>query len=54
MFDRFDFQRIATGIVGAVIFSTACIGFAVAPARALEKAPAVQAQAVQSGANLHA
>ncbi|MBV9843379.1 MAG: TonB family protein [Sphingomonadaceae bacterium] len=39
MFDRIDFQRIVTAAAGAAILSTACIGAAVAPAKAADVAP---------------
>ncbi|HEV2747577.1 MAG TPA: hypothetical protein VGW34_09805 [Allosphingosinicella sp.] len=38
-FDKIDLQRIATAAVGALILTTACVGAAVAPARAVETAP---------------
>ena len=37
-FNKIDFQRIATAAVGALVLTTACVGAAVAPARAVETA----------------
>ena len=37
--DTTDLQRVVTAIVGALVLSTACVGAAVAPARAVETAP---------------
>ncbi len=36
MVNFFDINRIATAAVGALVLSTACIGAAIGPARALE------------------
>ncbi len=35
-FFNLDFSRIATAAVGALVLTTACVGAAVAPARAVE------------------
>lgn len=40
-----DLRRIATAAVGALVLSTACVGAAVAPARAVETAPVTIGQA---------
>lgn len=45
-FDTIDLQQIATAAVGAVILSTACIGAAVGPARAIETDRTIQIAAV--------
>jgi hypothetical protein len=37
--DKIDFQRIVAASVGAFLLTTACVGAAVAPARAVETAP---------------
>ena len=37
-FDKIDFQRIGTALVGAILLSTACVTAAVGPARAAETA----------------
>ena len=46
MFDTIntDLHRIVTAAVGALVLSTACVGAAVAPARAAETAPVQTAQ----------
>jgi hypothetical protein len=47
-----DINRIVTAAVGALVLSTACIGAAVAPARAVETDTALQfahANAVPAG-----
>ena len=44
-FDTVDLQRIAVAAVGALILTTTFVGAAVAPARAIETAPAVSLQA---------
>ncbi len=45
MFDRDKAQRTAAAIVAALIFSSVMVGAAVGPARAIENAPVVYAQA---------
>ncbi|MBA3676188.1 MAG: hypothetical protein H0W74_02135 [Sphingosinicella sp.] len=40
-----DIQRIAVAALGALILTTTFVGAAVAPARAIETAPAVYVQA---------
>lgn len=35
-FDHIDLQRIVTAAVGALVLTTACVGAAVGPARAIE------------------
>ena len=49
MFDTIntDLHRIVTAAVGALVLSTACVGAAVAPARAVETGP-VQVAAHQA------
>jgi hypothetical protein len=49
-FFNIDFNRIATAAVGALVLSTACVGAAVGPARAIETDPSLQIAAVDSGA----
>ena len=46
--DTIDLQRIATAAVGALVLTTACVGAAVAPAYAVETAPAYAAVAPAS------
>jgi hypothetical protein len=50
-FFNIDINRIATAAVGALLLSTACIGAAVAPARAVETDTShrVAAQAAPAG-----
>jgi Pyruvate/2-oxoacid:ferredoxin oxidoreductase gamma subunit len=51
-FFNIDINRIATAAIGALVLSTACIGAAVAPARAVETDTALQlaqADAVPAG-----
>lgn len=43
--DKRNFSQVAAAAFGALIFSATCIGTAIAPARAIETAPAVVAQA---------
>lgn len=44
-----DFSRVATAAVGALVLTTACVGAAVAPARAVETDTTIQrAQGVES------
>jgi hypothetical protein len=45
MFDLDKVQRTAAALVAALVFSSVSVGAAVGPARAVEKAPAVYAQA---------
>jgi hypothetical protein len=45
MFNADNLQRIATGLAGALLLSTACVSAAVGPARAAETAPSGQASA---------
>ena len=42
--DRIDIQRIAAAAVGALFLTTAFVGAAVAPARAVETGPLLYAQ----------
>lgn len=42
---KIDLQSITTAVIGALMLSTACISAAVAPARAVETAPTLVAQA---------
>ena len=49
-FDKIELQRIATAAVGALVLTTACVGAAVAPARAIETAPLYAAAAPASDA----
>ncbi len=42
-FFNIDLNRIATAAVGALVLTTACVGAAVAPARAVETTPIVYA-----------
>ncbi|HWH16880.1 MAG TPA: hypothetical protein VNT77_00855 [Allosphingosinicella sp.] len=44
-FDHIDIQRIAVAAIGALILTTTAVGAAVGPARAVETAPVVYAQA---------
>ena len=45
-----DFNRIATAAVGALVLTTACVGAAVAPARAVEADTTIQViEGVASG-----
>ena len=48
-FDRTDLQRMGVAAIGALILSTTFVGAAVAPARAVETAPAAYAQADIAG-----
>ncbi len=41
-FINIDINRIATAAVGALVLSTACVGAAVAPARAVETDASIQ------------
>lgn len=43
-FDRIDIQRIVTAAVGALFLTTAFVGAALAPARAVEAGPLLYAQ----------
>ena len=43
---NFDLTRIATAAVGALVLTTACVGAAVAPARAVETGTVQVAQVV--------
>ena len=52
-FANIDINRIATAAVGALVLSTACVGAAVAPARAVETdATIVVAQAEGAAAGM--
>ncbi len=51
-FFNIDINRIATAAVGAILLSTACVGAAVAPARAVETDASVQVSVVQADAAL--
>ena len=52
-FINIDISRIATAAVGALVLSTACVGAAVAPARAVETDTTIQVAATESGATAH-
>ncbi len=41
-FFNIDFNRLATAAVGALVLTTACVGAAVAPARAVETDTTIQ------------
>jgi hypothetical protein len=43
-----DLHRIATAAVGALVLTTACVGAAVAPARAVETDRSIQLVQVQT------
>ncbi len=47
-FFNIDLHRVATAAVGAFILTTACVGAAVAPARAVETDRTLQVAAVQA------
>ena len=49
-FFNIDLHRIATAAVGAIVLTTACVGAAVAPARAVETDRTIQQVQVQSAA----
>ena len=49
-FFNIDFNRVATAAVGALVLTTACVGAAVAPARAVETDTTIQvAEGVAAG-----
>ena len=49
-FFNIDLNRIATAAVGALVLTTACVGAAVAPARAVETDTTIQqAEGVAAG-----
>jgi uncharacterized membrane protein len=49
-FFNIDFNRVAAAALGAFVLTTACVGAAVAPARAVETDTRIQvAQAVAAG-----
>jgi hypothetical protein len=50
MFNFIDINRIATAAVGALVLSTACIGAAVGPARAVETDTTIQVAQADKGA----
>ncbi len=49
-FIHIDINRIATAAVGALVLSTACIGAAVGPARAVETDTTIQVAQADKGA----
>jgi hypothetical protein len=49
-FANIDIHRIATAAVGALVLSTACVGAAVAPARAVETDATFQVGQAEGGA----
>ncbi len=48
-FINIDINRIATAAVGALVLSTACVGAAVAPARAVETDATLQVAQADTG-----
>ncbi len=48
-----DINRIATAAVGALVLSTACVGAAIGPARAIETDTTLQVAAVDGAAAAH-
>ena len=47
-FFNIDLHRIATAAIGALVLTTACVGAAVAPARAVETDRTIQLVAAQA------
>ncbi len=52
-FINIDINRIATAAVGALVLSTACVGAAVAPARAVETDTTLQVAQADTGSARH-
>jgi hypothetical protein len=53
MFNFIDINRIATAAVGALLLSTACVGAAVGPARAVETDTTIQLAQADKDAAQH-
>jgi hypothetical protein len=52
-FINIDINRIATAAVGALVLSTACVGAAVGPARAVETDTTLQVAQADTGTAQH-